>query len=170
MLRETAVENVIPAVELRVRCTGLESVLRLPRGRRVNRQARDEALTILKTLGLEQYLAREASALPHGTRRLVELARAIALRPSFILLDEPAAGLSPAELDLLADVCGNLARSGVGVLLIEHNVPMVLSIADTVTCLHQGKRLFQGTPDELRADASVASVFLGIDEPMEMPS
>jgi ABC-type branched-subunit amino acid transport system ATPase component len=92
------------------------------------------------------------------------------LRPSFILLDEPAAGLSPVELELVAEVCQNLARSGVGVLLIEHNVPMVLSIADTVTCLHQGKRLFQGTPAELRADSTVASVFLGIDEPLEASS
>ena len=70
----------------------------------------------------------------------------------------------------VAEVCQNLARSGVGVLLIEHNVPMVLSIADTVTCLHQGRRLFQGTPAELRADTSVASVFLGIDEPLEASS
>jgi len=170
MLRETPVENVIPAVELRVRCLGVESVLRLPRGIRVNRQARAEALEILETLGLQRVITQEANALPHGTRRLVELARAIALRPSFVLLDEPAAGLSPAELELLTEVIQNLARSGVGVLLIEHNVPMVLSIADTVTCLHQGKRLFQGTPDELRADATVASVFLGIDEPLETPS
>jgi branched-chain amino acid transport system permease protein len=170
MLRQNALENVVPAVELRVRCLGVESVLRLPRGIRVNRQARAEALDILETLGLQHVLSQDASALPHGTRRLVELARAIALRPSFVLLDEPAAGLSPAELELLTEVCQNLARSGVGVLLIEHNVPMVLSIADTVTCLHQGKRLFQGTPAELRADASVASVFLGLDEPLETPS
>jgi ABC-type branched-subunit amino acid transport system ATPase component len=170
MLRETALENVIPAVELRVRCLGPESVLRLPRGVRTNRQARDEALEVLEALDLHHVIDQPASALPHGTRRLVELARAIALRPSFVLLDEPAAGLSPTELELVAEVFQNLARSGVGVLLIEHNVPMVLSIADSVTCLHQGKRLFQGTPDELRADTSVASVFLGIDEPLEASS
>jgi branched-chain amino acid transport system permease protein len=170
MLRESALENVVPAVELRIRCTGAESVLRLPRGVRTDRQARTEALEILQALGLQHVIEQRASALPHGTRRLVELARAIALRPSFVLLDEPAAGLSPVELEMVAEVCQNLARSGVGVLLIEHNVPMVLSIADTVTCLHQGKRLFQGTPAELRADTSVASVFLGIDEPLEASS
>jgi branched-chain amino acid transport system permease protein len=170
MLRETALENVIPAVELRVRCTGPESILRLPRGVRVNRQTRDEALEILEALGLHHVLLQQAAALPHGTRRMVELARAIALRPSFVLLDEPAAGLSPVELDLVTEVCQNLARSGVGVLLIEHNVPMVLSIADTVTCLHQGRILFQGTPAEMRADTTVASVFLGIDEPLEASS
>jgi len=170
MLRESALENVIPAVELRVRCSGAESILRLPRGIRVNRQARTEALEILEALGLHHVMDQKAAALPHGTRRLVEMARAIALRPSFVLLDEPAAGLSPVELELVAEVCQNLARSGVGVLLIEHNVPMVLSIADTVTCLHQGRRLFQGTPAELRTDSTVASVFLGIDEPLEASS
>jgi branched-chain amino acid transport system permease protein len=170
MLRETALENVIPAVELRIRCTGAESILRLPRGIRTNRQVRTEALETLEALGLQHVIDQKASALPHGTRRLVELARAIALRPSFVLLDEPAAGLSPVELEMVAEVCQNLAGSGVGVLLIEHNVPMVLSIADTVTCLHQGRRLFQGTPAELRADTSVASVFLGIDEPLEASS
>jgi ABC-type branched-subunit amino acid transport system ATPase component len=163
-------ENVIPALELRIRCSGAESVLRLPRGIRTDRQGRTEALEILEALGLQHVIDQKASALPHGTRRLVELARAIALRPSFVLLDEPAAGLSPVELEMVTDVCQNLARSGVGVLLIEHNVPMVLSIADTVTCLHQGRRLFQGTPAELRADTSVASVFLGIDEPLEASS
>ena len=170
MLRETALENVVPAVELRIRCTGAESILRLPRGIRTDRQGRTEALEILEALGLQHVIEQKASALPHGTRRLVELARAIALRPSFVLLDEPAAGLSPVELEMVAEVCQNLARSGVGVLLIEHNVPMVLSIADTVTCLHQGRRLFQGTPAELRADTTVASVFLGIDEPLEASS
>jgi ABC-type branched-subunit amino acid transport system ATPase component/ABC-type branched-subunit amino acid transport system permease subunit len=170
MLRETALENVVPAAELRIRCTGAESILRLPRGIRTDRQGRTEALEILEALGLQHVIDQKASALPHGTRRLVELARAIALRPSFVLLDEPAAGLSPVELEMVAEVCQNLARSGVGVLLIEHNVPMVLSIADTVTCLHQGRRLFQGTPAELRADTTVASVFLGIDEPLEASS
>ena len=63
-----------------------------------------------------------------------------------------------------------MVRSGVGVLLIDHNVPMVLSIADTVTCLHQGRILFQGTPAEMRPDTTVASVFLGIDEPLEASS
>jgi ABC-type branched-subunit amino acid transport system ATPase component/ABC-type branched-subunit amino acid transport system permease subunit len=169
-LRETALENVVPAVELRVKCLGIESILRLPRGMRANKRARAEAIDVLVALGLDRILNQPASELPHGTRRLVELARAIAMRPSFVLLDEPAAGLSPAELELLTEVCQHLAQCGVGVLLIEHNVPMVLGIADQVTALHQGKRLFQGTPDELRADTDVASAFLGIDEPLEATS
>jgi ABC-type branched-subunit amino acid transport system ATPase component/ABC-type branched-subunit amino acid transport system permease subunit len=170
MLRETAVENVIPAVELRVRCLGAESLLRLPRGIAANRRARQESLEVLESLGLHKILGQTASTLPHGTRRMVELARAIALRPSFLLLDEPAAGLSHAELELLTAVIRHLAECGVGILLIEHNVPMVLSVASQITALHQGNLLFRGTPDELRADTSVASAFLGIDEPQEASS
>jgi ABC-type branched-subunit amino acid transport system ATPase component/ABC-type branched-subunit amino acid transport system permease subunit len=170
MLRETAVENVIPAVELRVRCLGAESLLRLPRGIAANRRAKEESLEVLESLGLHKILGQTASTLPHGTRRMVELARAIALRPSFLLLDEPAAGLSHAELELLTAVIRHLAKCGVGILLIEHNVPMVLSVASQITALHQGKLLFRGTPDELRADTSVASAFLGIDEPLEASS
>ena len=132
MLRETALENVIPAVELRVRCSGANPSCGCraecaPTGRRAT-----EALEILEALGL-QHVIPAGRRPPARHPATVEVARAIALRPSFILLDEPAAGLSPVELELVAEVCQNLARSGVGVLLIEHNVPMVLSIADTVT-------------------------------------
>jgi ABC-type branched-subunit amino acid transport system ATPase component/ABC-type branched-subunit amino acid transport system permease subunit len=170
VLHETALENVIPAVELRLACTGVESVLRFPRGIRTHREARAEALEALDALGLHSIVHDQADSLPHGTRRLVELARAIAMRPSFILLDEPAAGLSTAELDILVRAIRNLADSGVGVLLIEHNIPAVLSLADSVTVLHQGKLLFHGTPDELRANQEVANAFLGMEsEHIEAP-
>jgi branched-chain amino acid transport system permease protein len=161
ILHASSVDNVIPAVNLRIRCTGIESMLRLPRGHRMNKLAHQEALDTLNALGLSNVIEETGGALPHGTRRLVELARAVAMRPSFILLDEPAAGLSPTELDLLIAVIKHLADSGVGVLLIEHNVPMVLDIASQITVLHQGKRLFQGTPQQLRADPDVAHSFLG---------
>jgi ABC-type branched-subunit amino acid transport system ATPase component/ABC-type branched-subunit amino acid transport system permease subunit len=164
MFGQTALQNVVPAVEVRLRCFGAESVLRLPRGIRVNRQARSQALDVMESLGLHAYAQAPADLLPHGTQRLVELARSVAMRPSFVLLDEPAAGLSPTELDLLIEAIKNLASSGVGVLLIEHNVPMVLRIADRVTVMHQGTCIFRGTPDELRSNTDVASAFLGADE------
>jgi ABC-type branched-subunit amino acid transport system ATPase component len=167
ILHASSLDNVIPAVNLRIRCTGIESMLRLPRGHRINKLARQEALDTLNALGLDNVIEETGGALPHGTRRLVELARAVAMRPSFILLDEPAAGLSPTELDLLVAVIKHLADSGVGVLLIEHNVPMVLDIASQVTVLHQGKRLFQGTPQQLRSDTDVASAFLGTRDESE---
>ncbi len=164
ILGASSLGNVVPAAELHIRCSGPESMLRLPRGIRTNRRARDESIAVLEAIGLGHVVHETADSLPHGTRRLVELARVIAMRPSFVLLDEPAAGLSPAELDLLFVIIKHLATCGVGVLLIEHNVPMVLGIADQMTVLHQGSRLFQGTPEQLRSDQDVASAFLGIDD------
>ncbi|MGY1550523.1 branched-chain amino acid ABC transporter ATP-binding protein/permease [Microbacterium sp. A588] len=167
MVLESVLDNVLVAADQSINVTGLESVLMLPRGERTRRAAESVASDALARLTLSHLIDEEADSLPHGTRRLVEIARAIALRPKFVLLDEPAAGLSPAEVEVLADSVQALAASGVGVLLIEHNVPLVLELADRVTVMHQGKPMFQGTADELRADAGVAKAFLGIDVEME---
>ncbi len=163
ILGASVLENVMPAVDRQLKVTGLESVFRLPRGVRTSRQSRQRAMDALERLSLTGIANDPAGALPHGTRRLVEVARAIALNPLFFLLDEPAAGLSPTESELLVEVIAATAREGVGVLLIEHNVPLVLSIARMVTVMHQGTQLFEGTPAELRSDLRVAGAFLGVD-------
>jgi ABC-type branched-subunit amino acid transport system ATPase component len=161
MERESVLVNVMVGADMAVPCSAVSSVLRLPGGRRARRAAESASLAALDRLGLGDAAARAVGELPHGTRRLVELARAIATQPSFLLVDEPAAGLSEAELQHLSLSLAELAGSGIGVLLIEHNVPMVLGLASQVTALHQGGILFQGTPEELRADQDVASAFLG---------
>jgi branched-chain amino acid transport system permease protein len=160
---KSVVENVMPAAERDLAVSGPESVFRLPRGIRAARQSRERAMEALERVGIDQFADQPAAALPHGTRRLVEVARAVALNPRYFLVDEPAAGLSPAEADQLVEALTWIAAEGVGVLLIEHNVPLVLAIADHVTVMHQGRRLFSGTPSELRADQQVAGAFLGID-------
>ena len=159
----TVLENILPAAGRTTRVSGIESVLRLGRGRAAARNANAIAHDALTRLAIDHLASEQAESLPHGTRRLVEIARTIALHPRFVLFDEPAAGLSPAESEVMVDAICKLADSGVGVLLIEHNVPMVLEIASGVTVMHQGKKLFQGTPEELRADKNVAGAFLGID-------
>jgi branched-chain amino acid transport system ATP-binding protein/branched-chain amino acid transport system permease protein len=161
--KATLLENVVPAAELRTHCTDAESVLRLPRGLRSDRETRECAMDALAKVGLGHLSKRSADSLPHGTRRLTEVARAIAMEPDFILLDEPAAGLSARELDVLIEVVVGLAESGMGILLVEHNVPVVLDIARDVTVLHQGRRIFHGTPQELVANTEVADAFLGVD-------
>ena len=115
----------------------------------------------LELLGLRELENEPAGSLPHGTRRMVELARAMAMTPKYLLLDEPAAGLAGSELELLVGTIRYLTNVGVGVLLIEHNVPTVLEIAQEVTVLHQGSRIFHGSPAALATDASVADAFLG---------
>jgi ABC-type branched-subunit amino acid transport system ATPase component len=102
-----------------------------------------------------------AELIPHGTQRLLEIARAMALKPSFVLLDEPAAGLSAGEADLLTEAVRAMAAAGVGVLIVEHNLPVVFGLADVVTVLHQGKVIATGTPSAVSANPEVVRVYLG---------
>src|SRR3954454_16216906 len=92
---------------------------------------------------------RPAGLLPHGTQRLLEIARAMTLRPRFLLLDEPAAGLSAGEGGALSDAVRAIADSGVGVLIVEHNLPVVFGLADKVSVMHQGRVVSEGTPAEV---------------------
>ncbi len=114
-------------------------------GRR-RRDADDVALRCLEAVGLREHAHEKAGIQPHGTRRLVEVARVLAMRPSVVLLDEPAAGLSAAEIEVLGDVLRSIAAAGSAVLLVEHNVPLVLEVADEVTALHEGQRIAIGPP------------------------
>jgi ABC-type branched-subunit amino acid transport system ATPase component/ABC-type branched-subunit amino acid transport system permease subunit len=161
MERQTALVNVMIGADMAIRCSAVASIFRLPRGRRAERASQTLALDALHRFGLDEFSGRMAGELPHGTRRLIELARAVATQPGFLLVDEPAAGLSEAELGHLSRSLAELASTEIGVLLIEHNVPMVLELAGRITALHQGTILFEGTPDEMRADPQVASAFLG---------
>lgn len=157
----TLLDNVLVAAEQDHRSTDIEAVLRLPRGRKAHREATELARDCLQRVGLADVADRRASEAPHGTRRLVEVARAMARRPTVLLLDEPAAGLASEELQILATLLRDLADSGLGVLVVEHNMPFVLSLADDVTVLHRGARLAAGPPDVVRADPAVVGVYLG---------
>jgi ABC-type branched-subunit amino acid transport system ATPase component/ABC-type branched-subunit amino acid transport system permease subunit len=158
----TVVENLLPAIDTTMRRLDLASLLRLPAGRRSEKAARATAIDALDAMGIAEWQGHRADELPHGTRRLVEVARALLLRPTFVLLDEPAAGLGLVELDQLSAAIRRMADEGVGVLLIEHNIPFVLALATEVTVLHQGKR-HAGGPPSILYDQAVSSVFLGED-------
>jgi branched-chain amino acid transport system ATP-binding protein/branched-chain amino acid transport system permease protein len=159
---ESVIDNVLPAAEAAARSSNLASVLRLPPARRARARAYAEATTIIEELGLTRWRDMPAEDLPHGTQRLTEIARALALRPRFLLLDEPAAGLSQGEVGTLGAVIRHAADNGIGVLLIEHNIPFVLEIADQLTVMDRGRRLASGPPSILQ-DRSIAAVFLGSD-------
>jgi ABC-type branched-subunit amino acid transport system ATPase component len=128
------------------------------------RDAEAEAMRCLEAVGLQDRARSVAGTQPHGTRRLVEVARALALCPSVTLLDEPAAGLSAAEIDVLCDVVRAIADAGCAVLLVEHNVPLVLDVADEVTALHEGQRIAMGSPQDVTEHPEVISAFLGSHE------
>jgi branched-chain amino acid transport system permease protein len=121
------------------------------------------ALSCLEAVGLRGQAREKAGVQPHGTRRLVEVARVLAMRPSIVLLDEPAAGLSAAEIEVLREVVRAIATAGSAVLLVEHNVPLVLGVADEVTALHEGHRIAIGPPEAVTQHPEVVSAFLGSD-------
>ena len=121
----------------------------------------DRAVGFLDMLDVGAAAAQPCGALPHGVRRRVEIARALAADPAFLVLDEPAAGLTGAEARALAARLQGLAESGLGLLVIEHDMPFLLGLADRVVCLDRGRVLADGAPDAVRRDPRVVAAYLG---------
>jgi len=157
----TALDNVLIAVEQKHRAGDIGSLLRVGAARAASQANLARAAEALARVGLENRALDRAGDLSHGNQRLVEIARCIAFEPTFMLMDEPGAGLSPAELDVLKLAIRGLASYGIGVLLVEHNIPMVLEVASRITAMHEGTVLFDGPPDELRRNPRIADAFLG---------
>ncbi|WP_116996712.1 branched-chain amino acid ABC transporter ATP-binding protein/permease [Desertimonas flava] len=154
-------ENVLAALD-QDRTTGLiRQALRMPAARREERRLYDEAVSILTAVGLEHRVTDPAGALTPGERRLLELARVIALRPRFILMDEPAAGLTGPEVDHLEAMIAVLRSRGIATLLVEHHVDMVLRLADVVTVIDFGRVIAHGLPESIGADPAVRRAYLG---------
>ena len=124
-------------------------------------QARDRAESLLTEFHIHEIADHAAHSLPHGLERLVGVARALALEPDFVLLDEPAAGLNEGEIGDFADNIRHLRDRGLGILLIDHNVKLILSICDRIHVLVEGKTLLEGTPEEVRASDELAEAYLG---------
>ena len=126
------------------------------------RQAAERARQLLELLGLTRQAETPASSLPHGDERRLGVARAVATGPRFVLLDEPAAGLPEAEVPAFADVVRSVRDDhGAGVLLIDHNMALIMSVCDRIHVLDQGRTLAEGTPVEIRANLDVAAAYLG---------
>jgi ABC-type branched-subunit amino acid transport system ATPase component len=116
---------------------------------------------LLHAVGLGELAEIHAGRLPHGYQRLVEIARALGLHPYLVLLDEPAAGLAPEEMHHLRELLRVIRANGVAILLIEHNMEFVMSIADRVTVLDFGVKIAEGTPEEIQTNKTVLAAYLG---------
>jgi branched-chain amino acid transport system ATP-binding protein/branched-chain amino acid transport system permease protein len=141
--------------------TFVESLLSLSRHRRDEVMLRDTATLALAAVGLERLAPVRADRLQHSELRFTEIARALMLRPAFLLLDEPAAGLSAEEIRRLSALLLAIAQAGTGVLLVEHHADLIFDICHHVTVLNLGKMLAAGTPAEIRSHREVVNAYLG---------
>ncbi|MCX8156774.1 MAG: ABC transporter ATP-binding protein [Verrucomicrobiae bacterium] len=159
--RLNVLENVMVGCHARTHHDFLSCALRWPGMRREERAIREQALEQLRWLGLESWATRPAHALAFGQRRMVELARALAAQPSLLLLDEPASGLNPSEKVALAETIRQIRARGVTILLVEHDMPLVMSLADDLLVLHFGSAIAEGPPEVIRRNPKVIDIYLG---------
>ena len=157
----SAIENVMLGAYTAERATGVEVALRLPRARRERRELEARARRYLDFVGLADRDEAEAGDLSHGQQRLAEIARAMIGTPRLLLLDEPAAGLSLGELDRLGALIGSIRALGVTVVIVEHRLELVASIASRVTVLDRGAVLAGGTPAEVFSNPAVVRAYMG---------
>ncbi|MGY1721063.1 ATP-binding cassette domain-containing protein [Blastococcus sp. SYSU DS0552] len=159
--RLSALENVLVGAHLVSRPTFLRRLLWLPSARRDERAALRQAARCLERVGLTELAASRAEALSYGDQRRLEIARALASDPSLLILDEPAAGMNRVEAERLSELIRSLARDGLTILFIEHNVGMVLKTCTRVVVLNFGEVIASGAPDQVAADPVVIEAYLG---------
>jgi branched-chain amino acid transport system ATP-binding protein len=161
----TVLENVALGSDFRARSTFVEQALRLGRAPREERRAREEAEVVLQLLDIAGHRDDVVGRLPYGLQKRVELARALAARPALLLLDEPMAGMT---FDEKRDMCRYLVdaheKLGTTLVLIEHDLGVVMDLSDHVVVLDYGRKIADGTPGDVRADAAVIEAYIGSTE------
>jgi ABC-type branched-subunit amino acid transport system ATPase component len=157
----SVLENVMVGGTIEGQASFIEAMLSLPRHHRDERMLATKARGLLGVVGLETLADVRADRLQHSELRFIEIARALMLDPDFLLLDEPAAGLSGDEIDRLAGLIKAISRRGTGVLLVEHHADLIFEICDEITVLNLGKILAAGTAAEIRTHKEVVSAYLG---------
>jgi ABC-type branched-subunit amino acid transport system ATPase component/ABC-type branched-subunit amino acid transport system permease subunit len=157
----SVLQNVMIGGNIDGRASFVEALLALPRNRRDEQMLTMRARALLGVVGLEALADVRADRLQHSELRFIEIARALMLEPDFLLLDEPAAGLSGDEIERLAALIKAISRRGTGLLLVEHHADLIFDICDQVTVLNLGRILAAGTPAEIRVHKEVVSAYLG---------
>jgi len=157
----TALENVMVGAHRHLDTSLLKAIFRLPSLRRSDQALRQQAAELMRFVGLNNYVESDANSMPYGALKRLEIARALAMGPKLLFLDEPAAGLNPKETQQIAELIRSIASMGITVVLVEHDMKLIMDLSDRILVLDYGKRLAEGCGAEIRRNPDVIAAYLG---------
>jgi branched-chain amino acid transport system ATP-binding protein len=158
---DTVYDNLMIGLHRRERTGLLEAILGLPRARMSERRLHQRARELVEWVGLDHRACDPAGSLSYGEQRLVGVALALAAEPSMLLLDEPVSGMNASETQNLVELIRKIRGHGVTILLVEHDMPMVMSVSDRIIVLNYGRIIAEGPPGVIRNDSAVIEAYLG---------
>ncbi len=162
VFQDTSVfQNVLTGLHCRGRSALWDTLLRTPREKQSEQELHDDAHDILCFVGLEHRAAESAGTLPYGEQRLLGVALALAVKPSMLLLDEPVSGMNPSETARFIELVQKIGASGVTILLVEHDMPMVMKVCHRIVVLNYGRIIAEGSPTEIQNNPEVIQAYLG---------
>ncbi len=160
----SVLDNILVGMHSRYELNLWQDIFHSKKMRQQDRKSREKAAELMAFVGLTSYAAYPAGSLAYGQQRLLEIARALASEPKYILLDEPAAGMNTAEKSELREKIREIIGKGTTVLIVEHDMSLVMSIADKIYVLNSGMNLAEGTPEEIANNQAVVEAYLGAEE------